>query len=85
MTLEKLAAAIAILRPYYDTDGHFVDAEHDQIYLCKTNKPLSAEDVLKMRALGWFQGSDDDDDADEETGETKPETYDADESWTCYT
>ena len=85
MTLDELTAAIAILRPYYDADGDHIGAEHDQIYLYATDRPLSAEDVLKMRALNWFQDSDDSEDADEETGETKPETYEPGESWTAYT
>lgn len=82
MTIDNLIAGILILRPYYDTDGHHVGAEHDQIYLYKTDKPLSTEDVLKMRALGWFQESDEE---DEETGEARLGSYDPNESWSHHT
>lgn len=56
MKLSALADAVNILRPYYnDPDGYHVGAEHDEIFLYTTDKPLSAEDVAKMRSLGWSQ------------------------------
>ena len=82
MTLTNLTSAIEILRPYYDTaDGDHVGTDRGQIYLHKTDRPLSTEDVVRMRKLGWFQR---DDDYDDETGEPTPESYDPDESWIAF-
>jgi hypothetical protein len=78
MKLHELSQAIQILTPYYDDpDGYHVGAEHDVMYLYATDRPLSAEDVARMLALGWFQesGATDDD----------PEAYDAEEGWQSFT
>lgn len=78
MKLSELAQAIQILSTYYDDpDGYHVAAEHDQIFLYATDRPLSEADVARMLALGWWQesGATDDD----------PEAYDADEVWQHYT
>ena len=78
MKLSKLAQAIQIMSTYYDDpEGYHVAAEHDVIYLYATDRPLTAEDVTRMLALGWFQesGATDDD----------PEAYDAEEGWQSFT
>ncbi len=78
MKLKHLADAIAILIPYYDDpNGYHVGAEHDEIFLYETDRPLSPEDVQRMVAMGWSQ----DGGADEES----PEDYRPDLGWKHFT
>lgn len=78
MKLSELAQAVQIMSTYYDDpDGYHVAAEHDQIFLYATDRPLTAEDVARMLALGWFQESGATDD--------EPEAYDAEEGWQHFT
>jgi hypothetical protein len=73
-----LIAGLTILQPYYDgADGYNLGAEHDQIYAYATDRPLSPEDVAKMRDLGWFQP---DQDSDED-----PPPYDPEDGWSAFT
>jgi hypothetical protein len=75
MQLMNFVHGLNILTPYYtDPNGYHIGAEHDQFYAYATDRPLSAEDVQKMRDLGWFQ-PDMDDDAD----------YDPAEGWSAFT
>lgn len=56
MKLSDFIDGLKTLQPYYDGgDGYHIGAEHDQFYAYKTDKPLTLEDVQKMRELGWFQ------------------------------
>ena len=56
MKLSDFIDGLTILRPYYnDSDGYHIGAEHDQFFAYMTDRPLSDEDVNKMRELGWFQ------------------------------
>lgn len=78
MNLKNFVEGITILQPYYDMpDGYHLGAEHDQIFLYATSRPVSDEDVKKLRELGWFQSevlTDDDE---------KP-VYDPTEGWSAY-
>jgi hypothetical protein len=56
MNLKSFTDGVAILLPYYTNHNKYhLGAEHDQIYLYKTDLPLSEEDQKKMCDLGWFQ------------------------------
>jgi len=56
MKLSNFIKGLNTLQPYYkDGDGYYIGAEHDQFYACQTERPLTPEDVQKMRDLGWFQ------------------------------
>lgn len=79
MNLKDLLTGITTLQPYYDKpDGYHLSAEHDQIWLCATSRPLSPEDVQKMIAANWWQERDD-------YGEDmKMSDYKPEESWTGY-
>ena len=83
MTLENLLEGIAILRPYYDDpNGYHVGAEHDEVWLYATDRPLSTDDVRRMRALDWGQDCDAaDEDEDPEAAATE---YDPEESWRAF-
>lgn len=74
MNLKNFCEGLAILAPHYDKlDGYHLGAEHDQIFLYATNRPLSEEAVAKMRELGWFQPEQDDD-----------APYDPGEGWSAF-
>lgn len=73
MKLDKFIDGLLILQPYYDqVDGYHIGAEHDQFYAYKTDRPLSPEDVQKMRDLGWFQPE-------------QEEEYDPENGWSAFT
>jgi uncharacterized protein YqhQ len=56
MNLKNFIDGVDILKKYYDNlGGYHLGAEHDQIYLYQTDKPLSDEDQTKMKSLKWFQ------------------------------
>lgn len=75
MNLKNFIAGLLTLQPYYkDGDGYHIGAEHDQFYAYPTDRPLSTDDVQKMRDLGWFQP---------EQGEG--EDYDPNEGWSAFT
>ena len=74
MNLQDFTAGLQTLLPYYkDPAGYHLGAEHDQIYLYVTDKPLSATDVQTMRDLGWFQPDQDD-----------GEDYDPGQGWATF-
>jgi hypothetical protein len=74
MKLSKLVAGLRIAAPYYDDqDGYHIGAEHDQLYLYKTDQPMSSEDVAKMRELGWFQP------------DSEEDAYDPEDGWSAFT
>lgn len=78
MKLSELITSLEIVKSYYDDpDGYHVGAEHDQIYLYVTDRPLSASHVQLMLDMGWFQegGATEDD----------PSAYDPEESWMSFT
>jgi hypothetical protein len=56
MKIQAFIEGLNILSGYFDGgDGYHIGAEHDQFYVYATHKPLTDEDVAKMRELGWFQ------------------------------
>jgi hypothetical protein len=73
MQLKDFMAGLEILKPYYDEPGYALGAEHDIIYLYATARPLTPEDVARLRELGWFQ---------EGVGD---ERYSPDDSWAVFT
>lgn len=73
MKLSKFIEGLNILRPYYDKDSYCIGAEHDQFYAYATSRPLTTEDVEKMRSLDWFQPEQDD-----------GAEYDPDEGWSAF-
>lgn len=73
MTLGNFIEGCKILQPYYDKpNGYHLGAEHDQIYVYATEKPLSDEDVAKMRDLGFFQP------------DCSEEEYDPKDGWSAF-
>lgn len=79
MKLDKLIQGIQILQLYYtDPTGYHTGAEHDEIFMYRTDKPVSTEDVTKLIELGWFQ-------QDVPGDEFTVESYDPEESWSAYT
>lgn len=76
MNLQRFMEGIDILKDYYDdTSGYHLGAEHDQIYLYPTDRPIVEADLQRLTDLGWFQ--------DEVPGDL-PESYDPESSWSCY-
>jgi hypothetical protein len=73
MKLSELIDGLNILRSYYKGDGFHFGCEHDQFYAYATDKPLTGEDVQKIRDLGWFQPELDDD-----------APYDPAEGWSAF-
>lgn len=72
--MSNFIEGLKTLQPYYqNADGYNIGAEHDQFYAYATERPLTPEDVQKMRDLGWFQ-PEVDDGAD----------YDPDEGWSAF-
>lgn len=75
MKLSEFLEGLKTLQPYYkDGDGYHIGAEHDQFYAYATERPLTPEDVQKMRDLGWFQPEAADDDP-----------YDPEDGWSAFT
>ena len=69
MKLGNFIEGLKTLQPYYTGgDGYHIGAEHDQFYAYMTDKPMTAEDVGKMRELGWFQPEQDSEEYDPENG-----------------
>ena len=75
MTIKDLSDALAIFMPYYDdASSEFTYAEHDEFYLPATDKPMSEEDVKKVKGLGWFQPeASEDEECDSTEAEYNPE------------
>lgn len=76
MKLSNFIEGLTILRPYYsDPDGYHIGAEHDQFFAYATDRPLSDEDLNKMRGFGWFQPDVEDNDS----------IYYPEEGWSAFT
>ncbi len=84
MIMSKFIEGITILQRYFDKDGFNIGAEHDQFYVYSTHRPLSVDDIVKLRRLDWFQ-PEVDGDSDEATDEELVAQYDAEEGWSCFT
>ena len=75
MKLSNFIEGLKTLQPYYKGgDGYHIGAEHDQFYAYQTDFPLTADDVQKMRDLGWFQPEQDID-----------AEYDPEDGWSAFT
>lgn len=82
MKLGNFIKGLEILQQYYkNPNGYHISAEHDVVYVFKTDRPVSQDDLTRLVALGWFQeGTCEDRDGDD----FKSEHYDPEESWTAY-
>ena len=88
MTIGNLIDGASILRQYFEgNDGFHVGAEHDQIFIYATHRPVSKEHVLQLFGMAWFQpdaeGSAHDFEDDDEDG--KFSAYDPEERWGAFT
>jgi hypothetical protein len=81
MKMNDVIEGLQILQKYFDDpNGYNTAAEHDQIFVYPTNKPVSPEDVARLRELGWFQP-----DAGSRGVEAGKEPYEPEDGWTAYT
>lgn len=79
MNLKDFIEGVEILQKYYkDPNGYHLSAEHDQVYLGSTDRPVAAADVKRLHKLGWFQP-----DMLDEDGEASPE-YDPNDGWSTF-
>ena len=74
MQLTKFMAGLEILKPYYNDGEYALGADHDVIYLYPTKRPLTPDDVARMRELGFFQ----------EGHSEEPDYYDPESSWWAF-
>lgn len=80
MNLKDLLTGIRTLQSYYTKpEGHHLAAEHDQIWLYATDKPLPPDDVQKMIDANWWQERSD------YSKDFMVAEYDPEKSWTGYT
>ena len=78
MSTKDVVTEMQILLQYYDhPDCNHTSAEHDVIYMSATDKPISAEDLAKLKELAWFQ-------TDVEEDDDGHADYDADEGWQTF-
>ena len=84
MTIGKFVNGLNILLPYFDKpdENYAVGAEHDQFYVYATDRPLTPEDVVKMKSLGWFQP---DVRVPNDASSHSEAPYDPKDGWTTYT
>lgn len=76
MNLQSFTDGLDILKVYYnDPTGYHLAADHDQIFLYPTDRPVVEADVERLSNLGWFQA---------ETSGDLPESYDSAEGWSCF-
>lgn len=74
MNLKDIMRGLEILKPHFnDEAGYHMGAEHDQIYVYATDKPLPIEAAKELMKLGWFQP-----DTDDDAG------YSLDDGWSCF-
>ncbi len=75
MKLSNFIEGLKTLQPYFTNgDGYHIGAQHDQFYVRQTDRPLTDEDVQKMRSLDWFQ-----------PGQEGDAPYDPEEGWSAFT
>lgn len=75
MKLSQFIEGLQILQRYYDHDNYCLGAEHDQLFLYATNKPLNEYDFNRLIDLGWFQ-------PDQES--KLYDYYDQEKSWSLF-
>lgn len=84
MKLSELIVGVTTASAYYDKpDGYHFAAEHDQVYLYATERPMSPEDVQKMIENNWFQEHWTE--AEDTSDGPNSEQYDHNEPWTAFT
>ncbi len=82
MKTADIIEGLTILQKYRDKqDGYDVDAAHDELYVRRTDRPLSQQDLTRMVELHWFQEGAE---YDSDDGYAV-ENYDPIESWNCFT
>lgn len=73
MTFDKVLRGLEIARAHFtDQSGHHIGAEHDELYIWKTDTPFTDAEVAEMRELGWFQP------------DVSGDAYDPEQSWMAY-
>jgi hypothetical protein len=76
MTTAKIIEGLTILEKYHNhPDGYNCDAEHDVLHAHRTDRPLKADDLSRMIAIGWLQ----------ERRDLQTDGYDPEEGWCCFT
>lgn len=76
MKMSEVIQGLQILQKYFDENSYNVMAEHDQIYVARTDKPLNSEDLIRVFELGWIQ----EDVEEDENGNL----YDPELGWTAF-
>jgi hypothetical protein len=77
MKLSAFTEGLQILSRYFDDrDGYHIGAEHDQFFVYATSRPVSADDVIRLAAMGWFQP---------DCGWNGPADYKPEEGWSAFT
>jgi len=77
--LSDVVASLEILKKYYvGMGGEFLEAQHDQIFVPRTDLPIDEADRKKLDDLGWFQ---------DEVGEDEEgnRSYDPEAGWSAFT
>ena len=78
----ELIEGLQILQQYRDKPNGFdIGADHDVIYAYRTDRPLSAEHILRLIELGWHQEHDERNYNDD----FALKDYRQEESWRAYT
>ena len=85
MRTTAIIEGLTILEKYRNSPNGFnVSAEHDQIYVHKTDRPVSGKDIDRLISLHWFQDEVDFGDDEETGGDFAAKHYDPEESWSCF-
>jgi hypothetical protein len=80
MKFDNFIDGCKILQTYFEEpNGYHIGAGHDIFHVYATDRPVSDEDVVRLRELGWHQPDVDDTD----DGESVP--YDPAEGWGAFT
>ena len=76
-TINQMIEGLTILSKYYNKYGesYNLGADHDVVYIYQTDRPVSDEDVARLRKMSFFQEN-----VDHEEGEP----YDPREGWMVY-
>jgi len=76
MQFDNFRQGLDILAKYFDdVDGYPLAADHDVFFVMKTDRPLSPDDVVLIKKLGWFQ---------EGLGNDDHALYDSEVDWKCF-
>jgi hypothetical protein len=78
MQLNSFMEGLSLLFPYYDDpESYSLGAEHDEIYIYATDRPLPDIRVKRLCELGFFQ-------PEVNVDDFKPEDYKPEEGWCAY-